>query len=59
MYIRIHETETKLTISVDLGRIKRDAANADEARSVIPAIGKLEWAAMALNAWLSARLSPF
>lgn len=59
MYIKIHETETKLTISIDLGRIKRDAANAEEARSVMPAIGKLEWAAMALNAWLEARMSPF
>lgn len=59
MYIRIHETETKLTITIDLGRIKNDAANADEVRSVMPVIGKLEWAAMALDAWLSGRLSPF
>ena len=59
MYIRIIETENKLTISIDLGRIKNDAANADEARSLMPVIGKLEWAAMSLDAWLSARLSPF
>lgn len=59
MYIRITENEKQLTVTVNLDRIKHDAANADEFRSMLPSIGELEWAAMALDTWLSARLGPF
>ena len=59
MYIRITETRKELTVTVDLSRLKKDAANAAELAAIMSAIRDLECAAHAIDIWCSAHIAPF
>lgn len=59
MYVTEHATETAITLTVHLGRISHDAANAAELEALMPMIYNLCIEAAVLDAALQRMIAPF
>lgn len=59
MYVTEHSTDKALTISVDIGRISHDAANAAELEALLLMVQNLCIEAAVLDAALCRMIAPF